>query len=506
MTELLNCVREPPCNLRAEQALLGALLANSAKAYDRVGEFLQPHHFAAPLHGEIYAAICRFAQAGHIADPVTLRAEFENHPDMLARGGVRYLAELLGAMVGVVNAGDYGQAIHDAWLRRELIDACTEAVNQAYNPERGVLGQDIMEELDGALTRVSDGAGELRPMVQAGEAVEQALALADAAGKRASPLAGITTGFASIDRMTGGLMPGQMYVLGARPAMGKTGVGLAIAARAASHGHQVLFWSGEMAAEQLGTRLAAAHAGIDVSAVFRGKNWVLTDGPEGQRTVPVQLSLAEWERLMLAQREANKLSLNFDDRSGVTVAALRSRARRMKRGKGLDLLVVDYIGLMRGSPLAEKQKLYERMTEISRDLKMLAAELNIPILVLAQLNRQNEGRENKTPQLSDLRDTGALEQDAYVVMFLHRPHYYLMQAGEPVRQLKETEQTFQDRVEVYHAQVHSTLGQALVYVAKNRNGPTGPCRLRFQAEKIWFRDDSESDNSAAWGGALLGDA
>jgi replicative DNA helicase len=502
MNGTFSSLRLPPQNAQAEQALLGALLANN-KAFDRVSEFLQPHHFADPVHSFIFAAISRRVNAGQVADPVTLRGELENSNVMEPLGGVAYLAQLLGSMVGIINAADYGRAVHDAWLRRELIDACEVAVNMAFTPT-GVTGQEVMEELDGALTRISDGAGEVRPAVSAGDAVTQALALSHAAGERDGALAGITTGYAAIDRVTGGLMPGTMTVLGARPAMGKTGLGLGVAARAASTGLKVLFWSGEMSGAQMGTRLAAAHAGLEVLSVFRGKGLDTSKlDADGHGRVYTKLSPDAWDNLVRAQTDAQALPLTFDDRQGVTVAGLRSRARRMKRGKGLDLIVVDYVGLMRASPQAEKQKQYERLTEISRDLQMLAVEMHVPLLVLAQLNRANESRENKMPQLSDLRDTGALEQDAYCVMFLHRPHYYLMQAGPPLRG-KEKNDDFQDRAQAWAEQEALTRNQAIVMVAKNRNGPTGPCKLRFDAPSIWFRDESEADRSPAWGRDFLG--
>ncbi len=503
-----NSLRLPPANLQAEQSLLGALLAN-AKAFDRVAEFLQPHHFADPIHGRIFESIARRLNSGLTADPVVLRAEFQNAGTLDDVGGTAYLAQLLGAMVGIINAGDYGRVILDAWIRRELIDLCVEIVNRCYAPG-DMSGAEIIESLDESLGRINEGAGDIKPSIPAGEAVGQALRLSEAAAKRESALAGITTGFASVDRMTGGLMPGQTYLLGARPAMGKTGLGLVIAARVAGtvnpatgKPHRVLHWSGEMAANQLGTRLAASYADLEVASVFRGKGWKAAEIP-GHRPSSRPLDLEEWEKLVLAERAAQELLLDFDDRAGLTVAALRSRARKLKRAKGLDLIVVDYVGLMRATQQTERQKLYERMTEISRDLQMMAAELHVPLLVMAQLNRANESRENKMPQLSDLRDSGALEQDAYCVMFIHRPHYYLTQAGEPAQGAKESAEVFHDRCDVYHQQLESTRNLALISVAKNRNGPTGICRLRFNAETIWFRDESEAENSAAWGSNFTG--
>lgn len=500
---LLITQRMLPTNLEAEQALLGAILANR-RAFEMVADFLQPEHFADPVHSKIFAAMARRISNNETADVITLKREFENSGGLDDVGGVAYLAQLLSAMVGIISAPDYGRAVHDAWMRRQLIDVCSQTVEQCFSPE-GLLAQDILEGLDAGLTRIADGAGETKPLIHAGEAVQRAVALSMQAAERVSGLAGVTTGYKAMDRMLGGLMPGQLYIGGARPAMGKTGLALGIAARAASNGLHVAFWSGEMGAEQMGARLAAAHAGMDVMSVFRGKNYVLPeDHLPGQHGDMQPLSAAQWDRLITAQRDAGRLGLQFDDRAGVTVAALRTRARRLKRAKKLDLLVVDYVGLMRSSPLTEKQKLYERMTEISSDLAKLARELEIPILVMAQLNRDVEKRENKMPQLADLRDSGGLEQDAYCVFFIHRPHYYLMAAGEPLCGPKETAETFADRSSAYFLQLEQTRGLAMINIAKHRNGPTGICRLRFAADTIWFRDESEGDNSGAWGTPLMG--
>lgn len=490
----------PPGNIQAEQALLGALLANSHKVYDMVCDFLEPHHFHDPVHGTIYAAIARRAMAGEVADPVTLRSELENSGQLDEVGGANYLVQLLAAMIGYVNAKDYGRLVHDAWVRRQLISSCCEIVDRAFAPQEGETGQDLIEALDGSLTGIAEGAGDIKPLIAAGDAVSTALQNAFDAGERDSPLAGLTTGYDALDRMTAGFMPGQLYVLGARPAMGKTGIGLGIAARAASIGHSVLFWSGEMSAEQMGTRLAAAHAGIDVSSVFRGKRLGMVEDV-GARPRYEKLTPQEWDRLVKSQRDAARLNLHFDDRPGITVSALRARARRLKRSKkGLNLLVVDYLALMKASAHAERAGQYERTTELSRDLKLLASELGIPVIVLCQLSRANEHRDNKAPQLSDLRDSGAIEQDAYCVMFLHREHYYLTMQGEPVRGAKEKPEDYEDRRERYTHQLELTRHMGLVLVAKNRNGPTGPCRVKFNAPTIWFRD--EADDDVAWGTAL----
>ena len=491
----------PPNNLQAEQALLGALLSNN-KAFERVGEFLQPHHFADAVHARIFDAIGRRIDAGRVADAVTLKAEFENAGVLDEVGGTAYLAQLLVAMVGIINAGDYGRAILDAWMRRELLDACEQAANRCHAPGDAA-GVQLLEELEARLGRIAEGAGDVAPSVPVGAAVGDALRMAEAASKRTRPLAGITTGYAALDRMTAGLQPEQFVLLGARPSMGKTALGLGIGIRAAAAGAKVLFWSGEMAAAQLGARVAAAHSRLSTTSVFTGRGWNVPDGSAAARPRP--LDEAEWGALAASERAANLLPLQIDARPALTIQALRARARRMKRLHGLDLVVVDYVGLMRASAEAERQKLYEKITDLSRGLKALATELKVPVLAMAQLSRANEAREDKMPMLSDLRDSGALEQDANVVIFLHRPHYYLSKSGEPARRLNERDDAFDARVSDWHTQMAGTRHLALVSVAKNRNGPTGLCRLRFHDETSWFRDESEADDSPAWQPDLLGE-
>ncbi|MDE1907584.1 MAG: replicative DNA helicase, partial [Rhodospirillales bacterium] len=198
----------PPNDVQAEQALLGALLANSGRVYDMVCDFLEPHHFADPMHGTIYDAIARKARAGEIADPITLRRDLENTGLLDAVGGTAYLAQLLSAMVGIINAKDYGRLVHDAWIRRQLINVCCETVDRCFTPQDGETGQDLVEALDGGLTKIAEGAGETKPLLSAAEAVSHALDSSLEAGGRESPLAGITTGYDALDRMTGGFMPG----------------------------------------------------------------------------------------------------------------------------------------------------------------------------------------------------------------------------------------------------------------------------------------------------------
>ena len=489
-------LRELPANLNAEQALLGAILTNN-RAYDRVAEFLQEHHFADPVNGLIYSIAARRIEAGKIADAVTLKVELENTHDLQEAGGAEYLVGLLTAMVGIINAGDYGKAILDAWMRRELIDAGVDQVNDSFGRQAGESAHEILDNAETRLMRIAEGAGNVAPTVPLGGAVNQALTMMHAAKARGTGLAGLSTGLAALDRMTGGLMPATLVVLAARPSMGKTALGLTIAARAAALGAKTLFWSGEMSAAQLGARVAAAWAGISTMSVFTARGFDLpADVPENQGKRPLRND--EIAALESAEAAAGRLPVQIDDRPGVTVSALRARARRMKRAGGLDLIVIDYIGLLRGSQATQGRGLYERITEISGDLKALSKEIQVPVLALAQLNRANEQREDKRPTLSDLRDSGAIEQDADIVAFLHREHYYLLRQAALKRREKETDADYFNRSSAWADERNKSEGKAEVILAKNRQGPTGVTRLAFQDHTTWFRDEAEEQTSPAW--------
>jgi replicative DNA helicase len=494
----LLALRAPPQNLQVEQALLGTLLSNN-KTLAQVEEYLRPEHFYDPLNGRIYGLILRRVAMGSVADALTLAPMIENDPAFAEVGGRDYLSNLLLAMVGR-DIRTYGQAIRDAWMRRELIAVCAEAIDACYLPPADGTTAGTAEALEAGVSRVMAGAGDEAPSVPIGDALQQAVAAAVAAAARPTALAGISTGYRGLDRLTLGLQAPDLVLLGARPSMGKTALGLGIAIRAAMTGTSVYFWSGEMGAGQLAARAAAAYAMLPTQAVFTGRNWAVPpDRPGG---VPPKLLQPDWDKLILAERAAYTLPLEFDTRSGITPQAVRARARRMKRKPdGLGLIVLDYIGLMQPSERLARSNLYERTTAISRELMALKAELNVPILALVQLNRGNEGRDDKMPQMSDLRDSGALEQDANVVMLLHRPHYYLSR-NLPQRRSNENSDTFQARVDDHEKQTRHEEGWGWLNVVKNRNGAAGMTRLRFHDQTTWFRDRDEAEDAPAWGGRL----
>lgn len=477
--------RLPPANIEAEQALLGALMVNS-KVYDRIAELVAPEHFADPVHAAIFAAIQRRCEAGGIADAVTLRAEFANSGVLDAAGGPAYLAKLLTAMVGIINAPDYARVIRETWLRRGIIEAASQAIDRAFgsvDPE--MKAADVLEAVDGDLLRLAT-AGSTDTAREGHKVADALMGQVEAAVQRRGALAGVTWGFRGLDRMTGGLRPGQLVLLGARPSMGKTSLALKIAMSGAGAGHRVLFVSAEMKAEAVMARAVAAEARVPLS--------VLTSGglvcPEDGRWRALEMGSPEINDVAMAGATVGRLPIVWDD--GVfTVPGIRARARRMQREPGgLGLIVVDYLGRLRASANAARQSnaAMASVSEISGGLKDLAMQLGVPVLLLSQLNRQVEAREDKTPQLSDLRDSGALEQDADLVMFLVRQHYYLTR-NEPRRRSNEKASDFEDRAAAWEADVARELGRGTIIVAKQRQGPIGPVRVRFNDATAEFTDE-----------------
>jgi len=482
-------LRQPPAALPAEQALLGALLANN-RALDRVGEFLRAEHFADPVHARIFTAIVRRAEAGQIADVVTLRPEFENSGELDPVGGPAYLAQLLGAMVGIINAGQYGRLILDTWQRRELIALGEDLVNDAFSPAEGEAAAAIIERADAGLMLLGEGQAEAA-LLSAPAVASQVLAGMERALASKGGITGVTTGYAGLNRMTAGLQEGQLIVAAGRPSMGKTALALGVALRAAAAGESVLFASAEMKARGVLARGIGALAGVPVQGVLSGR--VPTDDPERTR----RLGQPEIDRVVAAAGLMDKLPLVFDESAGLTVEALRARARRMKRTQGLRLIVVDYLGKMRGGDELERSgNLYLKTTQIISGLQRLAMELSVPVLCLSQLNRSLESRDDPRPRMSDLRDSGAIEQDADGIWFLYREHYYLSRAI-PKRRDKEKGEDFEARYAAWEIALANSIGRAEVDVAKQRQGPIGPVRMRFRDELTWFFDDAEGDGGPA---------
>jgi replicative DNA helicase len=481
-------MRLPPANLEAEQALLGALLANN-RALERVADFLRAEHFADPLHGRIYAAICRRVDAGQVADVVSLRGEFEHDPLIGEAGGVGYLAQLLAGMVGIINAGEYGRLVLECWRRRLLIETGEGLVNEAFSPPEGEGAEQIIERAEAGLLALAEGGGAV--LAQESQAVAaDVVRHMQAAILRRGGLVGIPTGYAGLDYLTGGMEGSQLIIIGGRPAMGKTAIGVGIAARAAAQGARVYFWGGEMSAGQVMMRIVAAEARLPLAAVRRGAV------AEGGSLRPLEPDGPELAEAAEAARRVAGLPLRWDDQPSITVHALRARLRRHKRRFGLDLVVVDYLGLLRGSPEVARQGRYAEAGEISRTLKATAKELGVPVLALVQLNRALESRENKRPILADLRDSGDIEQDADTVWFIHREHYFLEKA-RPQQKPGEDDEKYFARLNEWQGRMDAEAGQGELIIAKQRQGETGAARLRWDGRRTWYFNHDEPEDAGA---------
>lgn len=476
--------RVPPSNLQAEQALLGGLLAN-AKAYDDVAARLRPDHFADPAHGAIYAAIARRLDAGQLADAVVLTRDVGEwaHSFDTVEAARRYMAELLAAMVSPRMVTAYADAVIDCWHRRALIEIGAELVEAAFLPGERT-ARAIHEEAEERLGRLAAGQDTDNPLVPAHSAM--GLAIDDAVRMRDVPgaLIGLTTGLSELDRLTGGWRPGQFVVVGGRPSMGKTGFGLSTAGAAAAAGARVLFFSMEMSPKAIGAALVAGTTPISRHAALRGRVPFHADqGRYSWRPV----TDGEVDAMLAAQRAMAERRLVVVDFHSKTVAALRAIARREKRRGGLDLIVVDYLGLMRVPELAHSDNRVLEMSRLSEGAKALARDLDVPVVMLAQLNRQVEMRPNKRPQLADLRDSGALEQDADTVIFLYRDWYYLSR-DTPSRTERDTEEAYANKLSAHALAVRQSEGKAELIVAKLREGQIGTAQVAFGHETTWFTD------------------
>lgn len=460
--------RAIPQNIEAEQALLGSILLNNV-AYEKVGEFLQPEHFYDPVHGRIYAAISTMVNRGQVADPRTLRGLFENDPALSAIGGADYLTNLAANVITIVNVEDYAKIVHDLHLRRQLILLGSDVVNDAYIHDLEMPATRQIEATEQKLFELARTGETDRGFIKLEKAVAQSLRMAEEAHKNNSKVTGVTTGLRDMDRKLGGLQKSDLIILAGRPSMGKTALATNIASNAArawantggKEGSAVAFYSLEMSSEQLATRLLGDVSSVPSDKIRRGET----------RT-------EDFSKFIEAAKTLSMSPLYIDDTPGLSVAAVRTRSRRLKRMvPHLGLIVIDYLQLLRGSARNSDNRVQE-VSEITRGLKALAKELNIPVLALSQLSRAVEMREDKKPQLADLRESGSIEQDADVVLFVYREEYYHARS-EPTRRPEEPEDKFNQRHQQWMERGNEIANIAQVVVAKQRHGPIGDIDLQF---------------------------
>ena len=473
--------RSPPANVEAEQALLGAILINN-DAYDRVSDFLKAEHFVEEIHRRVYDIAGSLIRAGKLASPITLKTFLGDHD---LGGGMtvpQYLARLAMEATTIINANDYGRTIHDLSVRRELIQIGEDVVNVAYDAPVDSTPRDQIEEAEKRLYQIAEGGRFGGGFETFSAAMKVAVDLAARAYERDGHLSGVATGLDDLDHKMGGLQASDLIIIAGRPGMGKTALATNIAFNIAKafkgqvkpdgsnetiNGGIVGFFSLEMSSEQLATRIIAEQSGVPGYKIRRG-----------------DITEQEFHLVTQAMFDMQHIPFYIDQTGGISIAQLTARARRLKRQRGLDLLVVDYLQLLSGAKTRNDNRVQE-ITEITTGLKALAKELSVPILGLSQLSRAVEQRDDKRPQLSDLRESGSIEQDADVVIFVYREEYYLKNK-EP-RPGTEEHASWMTEMERAH-------GRAEVIIGKQRHGPTGTVELAFEAELTRFGNLARAEN------------
>jgi replicative DNA helicase len=479
-------VADPTQNIEAEQQLLGAILTRN-EVYDGIASIIQARHFALPLHRRIYEAAEARIQKNALASPVTLKSYFEDDPDMPEGGAARYLALLAGSAVAAYAVKDFAQLVHDLWVRRELMALGQDITAQAAAADARTDTGGLITEAEQRLYAMAETGTVSSGFVSFLRATTLAVESAEAANLRKGKLAGISTGLVDLDKKLGGLHKSDLLILAGRPSMGKTSLATNIAfniakayqkgklpdgSTGAVSGGVVGFFSLEMSAEQLAMRVLSEAAEVPSELIRRG-----------------EMSTDEFRRFVEAARVIESCPLHIDDTPALPISQLAARARRLKREHGLDVLMIDYLQLVR--PATAKDSRVNEVSEITQGLKAIAKELNIPVIALSQLSRQVENREDKRPQLSDLRESGSIEQDADVVMFVFREEYY-REREKPADHDLEAMAKWTEMMEACH-------GKAEVIIGKQRHGPIGTVELSFEGQftrfgnlaKQWTSPDRE---------------
>lgn len=447
-----------PSNVEAEQAFIGALLANN-DVYWNVSGWLKPDHFYDPTHGRVYAAVGRLINANALADTVALKDAMQGDEGLALLGGNQYLVELYFDAPDTVAAPEYARIIHDLALRRALIQEGQEIAAKARDTASGEKCEALIESACSSLFALAEHK-QSGGLVAMSDAAQRWLAMAEAAHKDGRGISGLSTGIRSLDAKLGGLMRSDLIVLAGRPSMGKSALALNIAHAAAKSGEPVAFFSLEMSDEQLAGRQLASFTGIGSDVQRQGR----TTATEMQELIDAAYAIAG-------------LPLHIDHTGGISVALMRHRCRRMKRTHGLSLVVVDYLQLMSASNRSDNR--VQAITEITQGLKALAKELDVTVLALSQLSRAVEQRDDKRPQLSDLRESGSIEQDADVVLFCYRHEYYVERKKPDIDSPHYGD---------WQLELEAVKGKAEVIIGKQRHGPIGTVDMHFDPVRTRFMD------------------
>ncbi len=461
-----NLNKKQPSNIEAEQALIGSILVNN-DIIDEVSTIIGSNSFYDPAHIKIFEVIETLNNKGMIANPITLKNFFEKDNMLNEVGGTEYLVKLTRFSGSSKQAVDYAKVIHEMYLRRELILISDKLSSDTLNSQEDD-AESIIENTEKSLFDLAERGSFSQSFLKFNKALDQTIEMATLAMKNDRGIVGVPTGLTELDEKLGGLHKSDLVILAGRPSMGKTALATNIAYNAAQNilsrqeKSSVAFFSLEMSSEQLSTRILSEQARIKSDDIRRGK-----------------VTEEEINRYIETSRNIYNLPLFIDETPAITIATLSNRARRIKRLFGVNLIVVDYIQLMRANSIKKNEGRVQEISEITQGLKALAKELNVPILALSQLSRAVEQRDDKLPQLADLRESGSIEQDADVVMFVYREEYYLERKQPKLGSIEHAE---------WQSKMNDVNGLADIILGKQRHGPTGTVKVEFEGIYTKFKD------------------
>jgi replicative DNA helicase len=470
--QINSIYRVTPHNIQAEQILLGVFLSNN-EHLNKVSDFLRQEHFFEPIHQKIFEAIEICVEKGLIATPITLKNKFDQEESLKEIGGAEYLIKLTSLATTIVNIIDYAKTVYDLAIRRKLINLGEDIVNNAYEENLETTSSIQIERAEHSLYKLasegSDANAGFKPIKTS---LIDAINRAQLAYKNKEKITGVSTGFLDMDGILGGFQDSDLVIIAGRPSMGKTALAINLALNsclALQKDHNkdlpppaIGIFSLEMSSEQLATRMLSISANINASKIRNGS-----------------MNEDEFGKIIQANKDLYQLPIFIDDTPSISIAALRARARRLKRKNNLGIIFVDYLQLIRGVNRTSEANRVQEISEITQTLKAIAKELNVPIIALSQLSRAVEQREDKRPQLSDLRESGSIEQDADIVMFIYREEYYLLRKQPPEGTEKHV---------VWQEEMNKAMNLSDIIIAKHRNGPVGNVKLHFDSMTTRFNN------------------